>query len=248
MAYRIFDGNVSSATAEAWRLAPGGKGFADFRVRWVRLVLQELGCFDHHAALAEAAKRDLLFDPGELHGMKRFFRLILRQVLLNCPAGGQSFQSGDLLTHRHGSGSNAGANLLAVDQYGTRAALREATPELWAVYSQLIPQYVEKGRVLWGCYRKALAIYGQVHHRGSPFSSGPKASAKQRATAGASSCSSHYRLARLGKNARCLSQLAHLASILAYLAGMPWDDCRLAPRRWDRWAAPCHALLFTTSV
>jgi hypothetical protein len=110
--------------------------------------------------LAEAAKRDLLFDPGELHGMKRWVRLILRQVLPGCPAGGQSFQGGDFLTHRHGSGSNAGANLLTVDQYGTRAALREATPELRTVDSQLIPQYVEKGSVLWGCYRQALAIYG----------------------------------------------------------------------------------------
>src|SRR6202020_243030 len=94
---------------------------------------------------------------------------------------------GDLLTHRHGSGSHAGANLLTVDQYGTRAALREAAPELRAVDSQLIPQYVEKGSVLWGCYRQALAIYGQVHYRGSPFGSRPKAPAKQRATAGASS-------------------------------------------------------------
>jgi hypothetical protein len=54
------------------------------------------------------------------------------------------------------------------------------------------------------------------------------------------------RKAQLVKNARCLSQLAHLASILAHLAGMPWDGCRLGPRRWDRRAAPCHAFLFTS--
>src|SRR6202041_2581396 len=154
MAYCISDRDIRSATAKAWRHASGGEGFGDFRIRRVRLVLQELGCLDHHAALAEAAKRNLLFDPGELHGMKRFFRLILRrlilrQVLPGCPAGGQSFEGSDFLTHRHGSGSNAGSHLQTVDQYGTRAALREATPELGAVDSQLIPQYVEKGRVLW---------------------------------------------------------------------------------------------------
>src|SRR5580698_625633 len=82
MAHCISDRDIRPATAKAWRNASGGEGFADFRIRRVWLVLQELSCLDHHAALAETAKRDLLFDPGELHGMKRWVRLIVRQVLL----------------------------------------------------------------------------------------------------------------------------------------------------------------------
>jgi predicted phosphodiesterase len=32
-------------------------------------MLQQFRCFDHHAVLAESAKRRLLFNPGSLYGV-----------------------------------------------------------------------------------------------------------------------------------------------------------------------------------
>ena len=41
---------------------------------------------DHHAVLAEAAKRGLFFDPGLLNGVKHVLGLFRRETLLALPS------------------------------------------------------------------------------------------------------------------------------------------------------------------
>src|SRR6476646_7489219 len=137
----------------------GGRGLEQFR----RL--------DHHAALTEAAHGDLFVDPRLLHRMERALRLGIGQPSLTRPAGGESFERGDLFADGVVGREHTGAHFLAVHQDGARAALREAAPELGARESQVVPKDIEQRRVVSGLDLPLGSVYGQGDggHVGAPW-------------------------------------------------------------------------------
>ena len=68
----------------------------------VAIAFEQFGRLDHHAVLAEAALRSLLFDPGLLHGMQRVLRFVGGEALLLGPSRGQTFERGDFLARDAG--------------------------------------------------------------------------------------------------------------------------------------------------
>ena len=132
MFYGVNDSDVAAAAAEMRRRALRGEGCFDLRVGGVGIFFQELGSDHHHATLAEAAKRSLFLDPGLLHGMKDIFGDLGGEAFPFCPTRRETFERGDFRIADGGEWRDAGADLFAVQQDGTRAALRETTAKLWA--------------------------------------------------------------------------------------------------------------------
>ena len=95
-------------------------------------MLEQFGSFDHHPVLAEAALRYLLIDPGLLHRMQGFRRLLCGKASLPGPAGGKTLQRGDLFVAYCGKRRDAGAHFLAVEQDRTGSALRHPATKLRA--------------------------------------------------------------------------------------------------------------------
>src|SRR5580698_4538484 len=90
-----------------------GNGVVDIRIRRLRLVLEQ-GCDRHdHAALAIAALRDVVVDPGLLH-------------LVQGPIGGQALDGGDLLAGGFADQHAAGSHRDPVDMNRAGAALCNA--------------------------------------------------------------------------------------------------------------------------
>src|SRR6185295_19601406 len=90
-----------------------GDGFVDVLVGRFRLLLEQGRNRHDHAALAIAALRNVLGDPGLLH-------------LVQCAIRGQSFDGGDLLADRIRDQHAARAHRHAVDMDGAGAALCNA--------------------------------------------------------------------------------------------------------------------------
>src|SRR5215471_5814595 len=80
------DANVRAAPAEVRRWRRVRVRVPDLRLGGVRDAFQEVDGHHHHAALAVAALRNLLVDPGLLDGVQRRGRLVGRQALLLRPA------------------------------------------------------------------------------------------------------------------------------------------------------------------
>src|SRR5215469_4340070 len=91
------DAHVRAAPAEVRRWRRVRERVPNPTEAQIRNAYQEVDGHHHHAALAVAALRNLLVDPGLLHGMQRVRRLVGRQVLLLGPALGQTLQRGHVV-------------------------------------------------------------------------------------------------------------------------------------------------------
>ena len=122
--YGVHDGGVAAAATKMRRWARCGESGFDLRVGGIGIVFEKLRGDDHHTALAEAAKRSLLRDPGLLDGMKHRLGVVRRKTFEFGPTSGKTFQRGDFLIADGGEGRDAGTDLFAVEQIG-RASCRE---------------------------------------------------------------------------------------------------------------------------
>src|SRR5215831_6599840 len=92
--HRGDDAHIGAAPAEVRRWRRVRVRVADLRLGRARDALQQVDRDHHHAALAVAALRNLLVDPGLLHRMQGRGRLVGRQALLLRPARGQALERG----------------------------------------------------------------------------------------------------------------------------------------------------------
>src|SRR5579875_1218132 len=110
------------------RRTGGGKCFFDLCKRGGWVMLEQFGSFDHHPVLAEAALRYLLIDPGLLHRMQGFRRLLCGKASWPGPAGGKTLQRGDLFHAYCGKPRDAGAPFLALEQDTNASTARKCAP------------------------------------------------------------------------------------------------------------------------
>src|ERR1043166_8667293 len=106
----------------------------DVGVGGLRLVLQQIGDRHDHAALAVAALRHVVIDPGLLH-------LVQHAVL------GEALDGGDLLADRLAHRKRAGARRDAVDMHGAGATLRDAAAVFGAGETDVLANRPEQRRV-----------------------------------------------------------------------------------------------------
>ena len=117
-----------AATADVGDLA------VDVGVGRLRLVLEQFGDRHDHAALAIAALRHVIVDPGLLYFMQH-------AVL------GEALDGDDLLADRGARRERARARRHAVDVHGAGAALRDAAAVLGAGQADVLPDRPEQRRV-----------------------------------------------------------------------------------------------------
>src|ERR1700704_1453324 len=132
-----------------------GDGFVDVLVGGFRLLLEQGRDRHDHAALAIAALRNVLGDPGLLH-------------LVQCAIGGQSFDGGDLLADGFRNQHAAGAHRHAVDVDGAGAALCNAATIFGAGQAGVFPDRPQQRRIRLDIQFKCFAIDSEVCHRVSP--------------------------------------------------------------------------------
>ena len=114
--------------------------------------LEEGGRAHDLAALAVAALRHVVLDPGGVHGGTDTVGAI-----------GRRFDGGDLLALGGGDRRDAGADGLAVQMHGAGAAQRRAATELGAGHAQRVAQGPEDGRGGVGVDRVLTAIHNKLH-------------------------------------------------------------------------------------
>src|SRR3954453_23289504 len=148
MLYSFKDGYVGSAPAEIGRRPRVREGIFDLRYGRVGIALEEFGSLDHHAVLAKAALRSLLFDPSLLDRMQDVLRLLRCDAFLLCPSGGKTFERGDFLVGYARDRRNARARFLAVNQNGAGSALGKSAAELRADQFEIVAQDIEQRRVV----------------------------------------------------------------------------------------------------
>src|ERR1700682_2679710 len=113
-----------------------GDGLVDLLVGRLRLFLEKR-CHRHdHAALAIAALRNVIGDPGLLH-------LVQRAI------AGETFDSGDLFAGGFADQDAAGAHRDAVDMDGASAALCNAAPVFGAGQSAVLPDRPKQRRIVF---------------------------------------------------------------------------------------------------
>src|SRR3984957_6985363 len=99
---------------------------------------------DNHSVEAISPLHGLFFNDGFLHRVQSG---CVREFSLARVPGGQSFERGDGLALDRGNRRHAGANFFAVEEHGTRSALREAASEAWALQMKLVGKHVQQGRI-----------------------------------------------------------------------------------------------------
>src|SRR5438874_722271 len=135
-----------------------GDGLVDVLVGRFRLLLEK-GCDRHdHAALAIAALRYVVGDPGLLH-------LVQRAV------AGESLDRGDLLADGFADRYAAGAHRDPVDMHSAGAALCNAASVFGAGQPDILPDRPKQRRVVFDIHIDCFAVNCEVCHRVSPVSS-----------------------------------------------------------------------------
>src|SRR5262249_52885486 len=128
-----------------------GDGFVDVGVGRLRLVLEKRRDGHDHAALAVAALRNVVIDPGLLHPMHGAGR-------------GQALDSGDLLALSRADGKRAGTDRLAVDVDGAGAALRDAAAILGAGQADLLADRPQQRGIRLHVDIMCLSVDSQASH------------------------------------------------------------------------------------
>ena len=118
--------------------------------------LEEGGGAHDLAALAVAALRHVVLDPGGVHGGADAVAAI-----------GGGFDRGDLLALGRGDRRDAGADGLAVQVHGAGAAQRRAAAELGAGHAQRVAQGPEDGGGGVGVDRVLAAVDVERAHDGT---------------------------------------------------------------------------------
>src|SRR5262249_54618601 len=111
-------------------------------------------CHDH-AALAIAALRHVVVDPGLLH-------------LVQPASLGEALDGGDLLALHRANGQRAGTHRLAVHVHGACAALSYAAPVLGASQADLLPNHPQQRGVRIDIYVVCLSIDCKASHSSPP--------------------------------------------------------------------------------
>src|SRR5439155_10293447 len=106
-----------------------------------------------HAALAIAALRHIVGDPGLLH-------------LVQCAIAGEAFDGGDLLAGGFADRNAAGAHRHAVDMDGAGPALCNAATVFGAGQSNVFPDCPEQWRVVFDVHVDCFAVDCEVCHHG----------------------------------------------------------------------------------
>src|SRR5450432_1302960 len=132
-----------------------GDGLVDVLVGRLRLVLEQCGHCHDHAALAIAALRNVVIDPGLLH-------LVQRAVI------SQPLDGGDLLADGIGDHDAAGTRRHSVDMDRAGAALCNAATIFGAGQADIFPDRPEQRRIRLDVDVKSFAIDCEVCHRASP--------------------------------------------------------------------------------
>src|ERR1700736_4612577 len=130
-----------------------GDGVVDVLVGRLRIVLQE-GCHRHdHAALAIAALRDIVGDPGLLH-------------LVQGAIGTEALDGGDLLADGLADQHAAGPHRDPVDMDRAGAALCNAASVFGAGEADILPDRPKQWRIVFDVYVDSFAVDSEVCHRG----------------------------------------------------------------------------------
>src|SRR5262245_47676586 len=108
-----------------------GDGFVDVGVGRLRLLLEERRDGHDHAALAVAALRNVVVDPGLLY-------------LVHGAGRREAFDRGDLLALGSADRQRARAHRFAVDVHGAGAALRDAAAVLGAGETDLLADHPQQ--------------------------------------------------------------------------------------------------------
>ena len=135
----------------------------------MRRLLQQFGCLDHHAALAETTQRRLLFNPRLLDRVKSLFCVRHRQILLLRPPCRQAFERGHFLAYSRGGRRNAGPNLFSVQQDRAGATLRQAATKLGACHFEFVSKDVKQGRICRSVNLTFPAVDGERDHLLQPI-------------------------------------------------------------------------------
>src|SRR5882724_8753207 len=133
-----------------------GDGLVDVLVGRLRPVLQKC-CHRHdHAALAIAALRNIVLDPGLLH-------------LVQHTIGREALDRGDLLAAGFADRDAAGARRDAVDMHGAGAAFGDAATIFGSGQAGIFPDSPEQRRVGFDVQIESFAIDSEVCHRDPLF-------------------------------------------------------------------------------
>src|SRR3954451_25435392 len=132
-----------------------GDGFVDVLVGRLRLLLEQGRDRHGHAALAIAALRNVLGDPGLLD-------------LVQCAIRRQPLDGGDLLADGFRDQHAAGARRDAVDVDGAGATLCNAATIFGAGQAGIFPDRPQKRRIRLDIQFKCFAVDREVCHRVSP--------------------------------------------------------------------------------
>src|SRR5665213_3029101 len=129
-----------------------GDGVIDVSVGRLRIVLEQGGHRHDHAALAIAALRNVVVDPGLLH-------LVQRAV------DGEAFDGGDLLAGGVADLHAAGACRHPVNMNGAGAALCNAATVFGAGQSGVFPDRPKQRRIRLDVEIDRFAVDSEVCHR-----------------------------------------------------------------------------------
>src|SRR5712671_5576528 len=132
-----------------------GDGLVNILIGRLRLLLEQCGDRHDHSALAIAALRDVIIDPGLLHLVQRALR---RQPL----------DGGDLLAGGLADQHAAGSHRDAVDMNGAGAALCNAATVFGAGQAGVFPDRPQQRGIRFDIQFKCFAIDSEVCHRVSP--------------------------------------------------------------------------------
>src|SRR3984885_7070454 len=137
-----------------------GDGVVDILVGRLWVVLEKRRHRHDHAALAIAALRDVVGNPGLLH-------------LMQGAIGSQTFDGGDLLASGFADQPAAGAHRDPVDVDGAGPALGDAAAVFCACEAGVFPNRPEQRRIRLDIQVKRLSVNGEVGHLRSPNSYNP---------------------------------------------------------------------------
>src|SRR6266436_7197316 len=142
---RLADALVGPAPADV------GDGSVDVCVSWAGLLSQQ-SCRRHdHAALAVAALRHLLRDPGLLHGMRSIMR--------------QPFDRRDFSIFRLAQRERTGTNRAPIHMNRAGSAGSYAATVFGACQPELLPQHPQQRRVGIGFNRRGAPVDVELDHR-----------------------------------------------------------------------------------
>src|SRR6202050_3314575 len=129
-----------------------GDGVVDVGVGRLRIVLEQGRDRHDHAALAIAALRNVVIDPGLLN-------------LVQDAVDGETLNGGDLLADGFTDRYSAGAHRNAVDMDRARAALCNTATVFGAGQADIFPDCPKKWRIVFDVNVDCFAVDSEVCHR-----------------------------------------------------------------------------------